>query len=111
MLPTQEIALSLQQLGMILGGTVMTPTGKSILTQVKLSGFQCVTTNLETGKENRYDPEDVKPVLKPIYKISVKHVHERRKIQNFFDRILWELKHGYDPLYWLDEGLAILDES
>ena len=111
MLPTQDIALSLQQLGMILGATVETPSGRCILTQVKLSGFQCVVVNLETGKEKRYRPEDVKPVLKPLYKITVKHVHQRRKIQNFFDRILWEIKNGYDPLYWIDEGLAILDES
>ena len=107
---TQEIALSPQQFGMILGATVMTPAGKSILIQVKLSGFQCVTVNMETGKEKRYHPEDVKPILKPIYKITVEHVHERRKIQNYFERIIWELQHGYDPLFWIDEGLAILDE-
>jgi len=109
MLPTQEIALSLQQFGMILGVTVMTPTGKAILTQVKLSGFQCVTVNMETGKEKRYHPQDVKPIMKPVHKISVKHAHERRKIENYFERIMWELKQGYDSLNWIDEGFAILE--
>ena len=103
MLTTQDFAL-------LLSNVIMTPDGKSMLKQVKLSGLQLITTNLETGKENRYYIEDCKPLVKPMYQISAKHVHERRNVKGEAMRIIWSLRNGYDPLNWLDEGLAILDK-
>ena len=103
MLTTQDFAL-------LLTNVIITPDGKSMLKQVKLSGLQLVTTNLETGKEKRYYREDCKPLVKPMYQISVEHVHERRNIKSDAMKIIWALRNGYDPLNWLDDGLAILDE-
>ena len=62
-------------------------------------------------KEFPLIPEDVKPVLKRKSQITVKHVHERREIQGTLDRMLWELKHGYDPDHWIDDGLAVTPEG
>ena len=104
MLTTQDFAL-------LLSNVIMTPDGKSMLNQVKLSGLQLVTVNLETGKEKRYYVDDCKPLVKPMYQISVKHVHERRNVQTEGQRVIWALRNGYDPLNWLDEGLAILNKG